>query len=176
MKNLIYIILTLSLASCLDSEFQSVTEPISDGVFNYQSTSIYYDDRGAQSHQSFNTGTFDRYIEDTQSRLVIYPRIGWSYELVIDNIFDHTLSDGSTVTSFRIQRSTQLISSAYGSDDGHFRVDGTAGIGLQDSDGTFIGDYDGLIYDDGEITFEFESININTGEYVTTKIEGFPEN
>lgn len=175
MKNLQYIFLSLGLFACLDDEFQNNPDPQSDGSYDYTSSSIYFNDRGNQAYQSTNTGTFDLYYGETDTTVYIHPRMGWSYEFNLYNFQPHTLTDGTVVTSFRVQRSSQLINSAYGSDDGNFRIDGTSGMVLENSDGTLIGNYDGLIYDDGELSFEFESVNITTAEYVVTRIEGFPE-
>lgn len=173
MKHLHYIFLSVFLFSCELDEVVSVPDDYVDSSYDYTSTSIYFDDRGEISQQGTNWGSFDMVSSENVATLVIYPRTGWSYELTIDNLTDHVLSDGSTVTSFRIHRSTQYVKNATSNDYNEFRVDGTTNIPL-DADNSTLGKYDGLILDNGEYNFEFESINVQTGEYVITTINGVP--
>lgn len=176
MKNALYIFLALFLFSCDAGDFFNIPTEVGNGSYDYDSSSVYYDDRGDQSERGTNSGTFDILDLGSESTLTIYPRLGWAYQLTIDNKQDHTLTDGSMVTSFRIQRSSQYISNSFSSGDDEFRVDGTTNISLVDSDGSAIGTFDGLIRDNGEISLEFESVNIRSGEYVITTLDGYPEN
>ncbi|SMD34855.1 hypothetical protein SAMN04488029_2209 [Reichenbachiella faecimaris] len=171
MKYIQYLALSLFLSSCDSGDFFSVPNEGGDGNYNYDSSSIYFDDRGDQSERGRNTGSFDMSLAGSEAYLSIYPRLGWSYDLVLINLTEHTLSNGSVVTSFSIQRNTQYINGAY-SDDDEFRVDGTRTIDLEDN-GSTIGTYDGLIYENGEIVFEFESINISSGAYTITTINAY---
>lgn len=173
MKNIQYIFLALSLFSCDANEFFNIPSEQGNGSYDYDSSSVYYDDRGDESERGINRGSFEIVTLGSESTLNIYPRLGWSYQITIDNMQDHTLADASVVTSFRIQRSSQYISNSYSSGDDEFRLDGTTNIMLEDSDGSTIGQFDGLIRPNGEMEFEYESVNIRSGEYVITTINGF---
>lgn len=173
MKYIYYITFTIFLASCDAGDFFNVPNENGDGNYDYDSSSVYFDDRGDQSERGTNTGSFDMSINGIEAYLSIYPRLGWSYDLVLINMTDHTLTGGSVVTSFSIQRNTQYINDATYSGDDEFRVDGTRTVELVDN-GSIIGTYDGLLYENGDIVFEFESININSGEYTITTINGYP--
>lgn len=173
MKYIHYLAISLLLFSCDAGDFFNVPNEGGDGNYDYDSSSIYFDDRGDQSARGTNTGSFDMTISGNEAYLSIYPRLGWSYDLTLINLTDHTLSNGNEVTSFSIQRHTQYINDSYTSGDDEFRVDGTRTVDLEDN-GSIIGTYDGLIYENGDIVFEFESININSGEYAITTINAYP--
>lgn len=173
MKYIYYLSFALLLSSCDAGDFFSVPNENGDGNYDYDSSSIYFDDRGDQSEHGNNTGSFDMNINGNEADLTIYPRLGWSYRITLINMTDHTLTDGSVVTSFSIQRNTQYIDDTYTSGNDEFRVDGTRTMELEDA-GAVIGTYDGLLYENGDIVFEFESINIKSGEYAITTINGYP--
>lgn len=173
MRHIQYLFLALFLVACDAGDFFSIPNELEDGNYDYDSTSIYFDDKGDQSERGTNTGSFDLAISGSTATLAVYPRLGWSYNLSIDNLTDHTLGDGSIVTSFSVLRTTQFINDTYSSSDNEFRVDGTRNVELVDG-GSTVGTYDGLILSNGEMDFEFESINIETGEYVITTITGYP--
>ncbi|MEP3390230.1 MAG: hypothetical protein ABJO02_18695 [Reichenbachiella sp.] len=173
MKHTFYIIFLFLIFSCESSDFISIPQDYSQSSYDYNSSSDYFDDRDRLSHQSTNRGSLDLFLSEDQMSMTIYPRLGWSYELTFDNLVEHTLSDGTSATSFRIVRSGQYLSNAISDDDNEFRVNGTTNITLADGNSS-LGTFDGLIYADGTIQFEFESVNLKSGEYVITTIRGFP--
>lgn len=173
MKYTLHILALISLFACETSDFTSIPQDYSQSSYDYNSLSDYFDDRDRLSHQGTNRGSLDLFSSEGQISMTIYPRLGWSYELTFDNLVEHTLSDGTTATSFRVVRSGQYLSNAISDDDNEFRVSGTTNVKLEDGNST-LGVYDGLIHPDGMIQFEFESVNLKSGEYVITTISGFP--
>ncbi|WP_422360916.1 hypothetical protein [Reichenbachiella sp.] len=173
MKYTLHILSVLLLFSCETSDFTSIPQEYSESAYDYNSSSDYFDDRGRLSSQGTNRGSLDLFLSEDQMSMTIYPRLGWSYELTFDNLTEHTLSDGTTATSFRVERSSQYISNSISDDDNEFRVRGTTNMTLEDDDSS-LGTFDGLIYPDGMIQFEFESVNLISGEYVITTISGLP--
>lgn len=173
MKNTLYLLSAILLIACEASEITSIPQDYSESSYDYNSSSEYFNDRGTLSNQGTNRGSLDMFLSEDYINVTIYPRLGWSYKLTFDNLEKHTLSDGTIATSFRVVRSGQYLSSSISNEDNEFRVNGTTNILLEDGNSN-IGTFDGVIFSDGLIQFEFESVNLKSGEYVITTISGLP--
>jgi len=169
MKYLIYLISSFIMLSCtVDDEFV-IPEGGTEGAYDYYSTTKYYDENGEQTEVGGNEGV----INQTSTNLTITPFVGWIYDLDINNVQTHILSNGQVVTSFSITVQDEEIDA--GGELYTFRVKGTRSIELKDSNGDTIGFYDGVIGLNDIITCEFESYNFITYDKVITSIEATPQ-
>ena len=132
------------------------------GDYNYLATSVYFDDRGQQYQTSRNQGVMD--FNTSFGYINVTPLLGWEYTLALSDVVSYTLSDGSGAESYRIRLQNSFVNSE------EFNIRGTTNTNLNDG-GAVIGTYDGVAYDGGDVEFEIESFDIETGYSVITTFE-----
>ena len=162
-RTLIITTIAIVFFSCTDDQTFDIPTSSPNGDYTYSSVSQFYNAQNSLENTSINSGALVLSITAGTGTISSTPILGWSYDFRISNITDHTLRDGSTVQSFRISVQSATANSK------EFNIQGTGNMELEDSDGTTIGTYDGIIVGD-ELKYEFESFDIETFEKTVSTI------
>ncbi len=162
MKKLLVVVFLFGAFACDDGDIFDVPVNDVDGDYSYNSSSDYFDQKGELYKNSINRGVLDVQIASTVGRISIIPYLGWTFGIDISNIQTHALANGSTAYTFRIRQQQIDMQSRT------FNIFGTGNKELLDSNGSSLGMYDGILYDDGVAEFEYQSIDIGSIEYVIT--------
>lgn len=147
-------IVALGLVSCTDEDlgWDPPSNNVPTGNYLYQSSTMYYERNGKADPETPVPGA--GYLKLTlylnSADVNVTPKLGWTYQIHLSNLTEHTLDDGSVITSFAINPQQVELDYYY------YDVMGTNNKDIRNSDGSLIGYYDGYFKSDS-LVYEFRS-------------------